>query len=282
MPFLTLLVLGLGWGLTVPLGKIAVSQGYRATGVVFWQFALGALALALINARRGKPLPWDRRAVGFYLVIALVGTALPNTASYTAAVHLPGGIMAIVIAMAPLLAFPVALWWGQDRFSALRLLGLCMGLAAMVLIAALIAPAFYAIEGCYVAARMPAHLDAVQVLLGASILGMGITLPLVLVTGTWISPLPPWGVPDLAILLSGVLYSLVYAGYVWLVGHAGAVFAAQSSYLVTGFGVLWSGWLLNESYSAGVWAAFALMMAGLFLVQPRRKLGLAVLPASGQ
>ena len=68
---------------------------------------------------------------------------------------------------------------------------------------------------------------------------------------------------------AALIHALVYAGYVWLVGRAGAVFAAQVAYLVTGFGVLWAMLLLGERYSRWVWAALALMLAGLALVQPR-------------
>ena len=58
----------------------------------------------------------------------------------------------------------------------------------------------------------------------------------------------------------------------WLVGRAGAVFGGQVAYLVTGFGVVWSMLLLGERYSGWVWAALALMLAGLALVQPRTRL----------
>ena len=44
--------------------------------------------------------------------------------------------------------------------------------------------------------------------------------------------------------------------------------ASQIAYLVTGFGVLWSMVLLGERYSLWVWAAFALMLLGVALVQP--------------
>ena len=50
---------------------------------------------------------------------------------------------------------------------------------------------------------------------------------------------------------------------------AGAVFAAQVSYLVTGTGLLWSMAILGERYSLWVWGALAVVFAGLFLVQPR-------------
>jgi drug/metabolite transporter (DMT)-like permease len=100
------------------------------------------------------------------------------------------------------------------------------------------------VEGNFVARFGTAGLDPVQVLLGASSWGRSWPLPLALMTGQWISPLPPWGAPDLAIVGSSVAHALAYAGYVWMVGRAGAVFAAQVSYLVTAFGIFWA-WLIS-------------------------------------
>lgn len=62
----------------------------------------------------------------------------------------------------------------------------------------------------------------------------------------------------------------VYTGYVGLVGWAGPVFAAQISYLLTDFGVLWACVILSESRPLGVWYALDMMMLGMYLVQPRK------------
>ena len=134
---------------------------------------------------------------------------------------------------------------------------------------ALIAPLFYALEGNVVAKWGTVGLDPIQVLLGGSLVGLVIVLPVALVTGqAFLPPLKP-GAPDLAILLSSVIHALAYAGYVGMVGRAGPVFTMQVSYLVTGFGVVWAMLLLGESYSGWIWAALGCMFAGLFLVQPR-------------
>ncbi|MCU4653125.1 DMT family transporter [Roseibacterium sp. SDUM158016] len=281
-----LLAIGAAWGITQPFAKIAVSEGYRHFGIIFWQFLLGAALLAAINRVRGRGLPLGRVQVALYATIALIGTLLPNSASYTAAIHLPSGILSIVLSLVPMLSFPIALALGMDRFSALRFAGLLLGFAAILMIAlpetslpdpamvwwlplALVAPAFYAVEGNFVARFGTAGLDPVQLLLGASVIGAAMALPLALMTGQWISPLPPWGAPDFAILGSSAAHALAYSGYVWMVGRAGAVFAAQVSYLVTAFGILWAWIIFGETYSGWVWAAIALMFAGLFLVQPR-------------
>ncbi|PWK60962.1 DMT family transporter [Roseicyclus mahoneyensis] len=286
--YVAILVLcGAAWGLGQPFAKIAVSEGYRHFGIIFWQFAIGAALLGAINLARGGRLPTASHHLAFYTIIALIGTLLPNSASYTAAIHLPSGILSIVLSLIPMLAFPIALAWGMDRFSAARLTGLVLGLCAILLIAApqsslpdramvwwlplaLIAPLFYAVEGNFVARYGTGGLDALQVLLGASLVGMVFAGPLALMTGQFISPLPPWGLPDLAIVASSITHALAYTAYVWLVTRAGSVFAAQVSYLVTGFGILWAKLILGETYSPWVWAAALLMMAGLVLVQPRK------------
>jgi drug/metabolite transporter (DMT)-like permease len=278
--------MGAAWGITQPLSKIAVSEGYRDIGIIFWQFAIGAVVLCALLLARRKPLPLGAVHLRFYLLIALIGTILPNWASFTAAVHLPSGILSIVLATVPMMALPIAVGLGMDRFSPARIAGLTVGLLAIILIAApdsslpdagmaiwlpiaLIAPFLYACEG-NVVGRWGTHgLDAMQVLAGASLLGVLISAPLALLTGEWIDPRGPWGAPDWAILGASLAHVMAYVTYVWLVGAAGAVFTAQVGYLVTGFGILWAKLILAESYSPWVWGALSLMMVGLFLVTPR-------------
>lgn len=286
-----LVLMGAAWGLTQPLTKIAVTAGHAPLGLVFWQLAIAALVLGGITVLRGRSLPLKPRYLMIYAVIVATGTILPNSASYRAALHLPSGVMSIVISLVPILSFPIAIAMATDRFSGLRLLGLLLGLGAILLIAlpetslpdpamvawlplALVAPAFYAFEGNYVARYGTEDLDPVQVLAGASILGVMVMLPVVLATGTFVDPRLPWDQAEGAILGIGLSHALAYTGYVWIVGRAGAVFAAQVAYLVTGFGVLWASLILAETYSSWVWAALALMFAGLFLVQPRVQKGL--------
>ncbi|NCO85607.1 MAG: DMT family transporter [Rhodobacterales bacterium] len=283
---LALIAMGAGWGLTQPLVKIAVRDGYGAFGLVFWQLVIGAVVLTAVNIARGRGLPLHRGALAVYVFVALAGTVIPNSTSYTAAFHLPAGVMAIIVATVPMFALPIALGLGTDGFSWRRLAGLALGLSGVALIAlpesslpdramvvflplALIAPFCYAVESNVVGRWGTAGVDAVQVLQGASIIGAVIIAPVAVLSGQFIDPRPPYGTPDLALMASASIHAIVYATYVWMVGRAGAVFTTQVSYLVTGFGVLWAMALLGERYSMYIWAALALMALGLTLVQPR-------------
>ena len=229
--------------------------------------AVGGATLA-----RGKRVAMGAAQLRLYLLIALIGTIIPNSASYAAAVELPGGVLAILLSTVPLFAFPIAIALGNDRFDWLRALGLLFGLGCVLLIMgpeaslpdpamaafiplALIGAFFYGLEGNIVARWGMAGLDPVQMLAGAGLVGAPIALVLALVTEQWIDPRGPWATPDYALIAISVIHAGVYAGYFWLVGQAGPVFAAQVAYLVTGFGVAWSIVLLQESYSPYVWAS---------------------------
>lgn len=277
--------IGVGWGSTQPLGKIATETGHGPFGLIFWQLVVMVAVLGAIALVRRKGMALTVPALRFYVIIAVLGTLIPNGTFYVSVAHLPAGIMSIIIATVPILAFPMALALGMDRFSALRLAGLALGLLGVALLAvpgaalpqaamvaflpvALIGPLFYAIEATFVAYRGTQGMDALQAMLGASLTGLILCVPVMLATGQGYSPLP-LGRDDAALVLSSALHALLYATYVWLAATAGSVFASQSSYLVTGAGMIWAMLLLGERPSATVWLALAVMLAGVALVQPR-------------
>jgi drug/metabolite transporter (DMT)-like permease len=288
-----LLILGIGWGTTQPLGKIATTTGHGPFGLIFWQLVVCVLVLGALSLSRGKGLVFSRRSMEFYIAVAILGTLVPNATFYLSAARLPAGIMSIIISAVPLLAFPLALVLRMERFAPLRLVGLMLGLAAVALIAApgavlpdpamiaflpvaLVGPMFYAMEGIYVARRGMGGMDAVQAMFGASVMALILCLPITLALGQWFNPFDGFGRPEAALAASSVIHALMYAGYVWLASRAGAVFAAQCSYIVTGAGVLWAMALLGERFSPFIWVSLVLLLCGVALVAPREKARTAI------
>ena len=280
--------MGAGWGLTIPLSKIAVSGGYQHFGLIFWQLAICSVMLGLVLAARGRWPKVTPATFRLFLIIALVGTILPNSASYIAAFHLSGGVLSILMSTVPMFAFPVALIMGNENFQRRRALGLILGLAGVLVLIGpevslpgatgigfvflgLVASFFYGFEGNYVAKYGTQGLDPVETLFGACVLGTALVLPLAILSGQWIDPRPPWFAPDFALIFSSILHVIVYTGYVWLVGRTGSVFASQVSYTVTLFAVFWSITLLGERPSIWFWGALLIMLLGMFMVAPRRQ-----------
>ena len=283
-----LALIGIGWGSTQPLGKIAASTGHPPFGLIFWQLVVCVLVLGALTLARGKRLPLHRKALEFYVVVAFLGTLIPNYTFYVSVARLPSGIMSIIIATIPLMAFPIAMALGLDRFSLRRMIGILLGLSGVLLIVlpqtslpdramvaflpiAMIGPFFYALENTYVAARGTQGMDAIQAMFGASIAGLVFCAPVMLAMGHWFPmPLKP-GLAEWALIASSALHALLYASFVWLAARAGSVFASQSAYVTTASGIVWALVLLGERFSPWVWAAAAVMLCGLALVAPRER-----------
>jgi len=284
--YAALLLFGTAWGLTIPLIKFAVSTGYSELGLVFWQLIFSLLSLLCVAVFQGKFPKLTKDHLIVFSGIAFLGTLIPATITYAVVAHIPGGIYAITISLVPMFAMPVAIVIGLEQFQWRRFIGVGLGMLAIVLlvgpstslpdpskaifvIIACLAPLCYGLEDNFVGKFTLRGLTPVQALVGASLLGAVIVGPLAVVSGQWVSLNHTWGLADWSLLGLGLLHGLAYTGYVWLVGRAGPVFAAQVAYLVTGTGVLWSMLLLGETYAPWIWGALVLMLIGIFMVHPR-------------
>ncbi len=76
--------------------------------------------------------------------------------------------------------------------------------------------------------------------------------------------------PEQAIIVISALHMGAYFGFVWLIVQAGPVFASQVGYVITVSGVILGMIVYAERHSPWIWAALALMFAGLALVKPKR------------
>lgn len=285
-PVAALIAVGAAWGLSVPLTRIATATGHAPLGLIVWQQVIMAGCLLAAQRLLRLPLPRSRRWLGLFGAVALFGTILPGYFSFLTAPHLPAGVRSILLASVPIFVLPMSLALGFERPDPRRALGIALGAGAIAVIALpgseasdaialgmillmLLAPLSYAAETIYLAWRGAGGLHPVQVLLGASILGIAIAWPLAVATGQTVDLARRWGPAEAAVLASGLLNAVAYVGYVWLIGRAGSVFASQIAYLVTGFGVAWSWALLGERYGVWVWAGFLLMLAAVALIRPQ-------------
>ena len=284
-----LVTIGVAWGLTGPLSKLAVSTGNQPVGISFWTAAIAAMILSIVMLVTGRRPPLRRRHVIFYVVCGLLGTALPNALSYTAYQHLSVGVIVLVISLVPMATLAIALPLGFERPEPRRLAGIGLGAIAVLLITLpeaslpepgqaawvalpVIVSLSYAAENIYIAAARPADCDSLSILCGLSWGAVLLLTPVMLATGTWFD-LTRFGPPEQAVLVISCLHICAYFGFIWLIGQAGPVFAAQVAYVVTGSGVLLGIAIYGERHSPWVWAALGVMFAGMALVKPREREG---------
>ena len=273
--------------MTMPLIKIAIEAGHHPLGLITWQMFFAAVMLGVFLLIKKQRVALSAVALKYYVLIAFIGTLIPNTFSLFATDHLPAGIMAIIIATVPMMSLAVALIARIEAFSWMRTVGVILGVFALLLIAlpdaslpdpskapwllvALIAPLCYAIEGNFVAARAPIKLSPLVTLFGASAIGTLLITPLVWFGDMTVSFTGTWDISHWAILGSAMGHVAAYSGYLWLLGRAGAVFTSQIGYVVTLSGVIGAIVMLGESYGLSVWLAVAMMLFGVALVRPKK------------
>lgn len=277
---------GLLWGMTYPLSKVIVDAGHHPIGINFLGTFVGAVivTIALVVTRRRLPL--QRRHLIFYAICGITGTALPHSIGYYGYQVLQVGIMAIVNAIVPITTFLAALLLRIEKPEPLRLLGLSMGLGAVAVLTVpetslpsremaiwialpVIVCLSYTVENIYIAQSQPENLDAMQTMAGLFWAGTLWLLPVTAATNTWM-PAGRFDGAELALLASTLGHLCAYGGFVWLIGRAGPVFAAQVAYVVTLTGVFLGILVFDETHSTWVWLAMAMVFGGLALVQPRR------------
>ncbi len=94
---------------------------------------------------------------------------------------------------------------------------------------------------------------------------------MVAATDSFVALAWPWGAVEWAIVGRGAVSAVALGLYIFLINHAGPVFASQVAYLVTLFGVIWGMLIFDERHSLWVWLSLIMMMAGLALVTPRKR-----------
>ncbi len=284
--WLVLFVIGVAWGATGPLSKLAVSTGNHPVGVAFWGTVIGASVLTVGLLLSGKRLPLGRRNLVFFLICGFLGTALPNSLSYMAYEHLPVGVMAICIALGPMVTLLIALPLGIEQPDHRRLIGLGLGAVAVLLIVLpesglpepdqaawvalpVIVSLAYATENVYIATARPPGLDTLTIMCGLTWGALILLTPVLVASDAWFD-ITRLGPPEQAIIANSALHIGAYFCFIWLIGQAGPVFASQVGYVVTSSGVILGIIIYGERHSSWVWLALVLMFAGLILVNPKR------------
>lgn len=287
-PLSMLLLLGAAWGLSFSLAKITTSAGLHPFGLLMWQ-AGGAAAITFSFCLARRKL-WQFRWANlrYYAFCGINGIILPSGAIYWAAPHIPVGVMVILIATSTMMTYTLALFIRLERVSWPRVIGIVLGFVAVLLIlgprtslpepgmagwalVGMIAPLCYAINPLFIDRFRPPHTDSHVLALGMALSAFVIIAPVALLGGMGHMPGPPWDRVDLSVfaipLITGGAMLIVFE----LIRVSGPVYFSMVGYLVTVGGVLWGWWLFDERLGPFIWLALAFMLAGLALVNLRRR-----------
>lgn len=283
-----LLLMGTVWGGAIALAKIATNHGGHPVGLALWQTALGGSLLLCLSLIRRRPPPRAAPVLRFNFVCGCVGVALPAIALFSSARHLSAGVVAIAFASMPMLTYGLAALFKADRADLLRVLGVTVGLGAIVLLVlpetalpvpglapwvllALGASILMSAENLYIALRRPPGLDSIPLSCGRQLAAVVLLAPLAFTLDVTVPLFTAWGPVQWAASGMAVASATAYTLFLHVIRTAGPVFASQTAYVITLAGVFWGMALLGERHSLYVWAALALMLLGLALVRPRER-----------
>lgn len=285
--WLILLFMGVAWGLSFSLAKMAVEGGGHPLGITLWQALLGAIFLGAVTLARGRGVSFKGNLPLLYLICALLGTVVPGVIFYAAARHVPAGVLSISVTLVPILTVFLAVVLRVERLALSRMAGLLCGTVAVILLVvpeqslpnaaavpwvllACLASACYAAENLVIALRMPESANPFMVACGMHLVASVILVPVVLATDSFVALAWPWDEVAWAIIGLSVVNATAYSLFIYLVHRAGPVFASQVAYVVTLSGVLWGMAIFGEVHSAWVWLSLVVMLVGLAMVTPKK------------
>ena len=287
MNFLILIILGLGWGLSFTLGKIAITAGGTPIGLTFWQSLFsGLILLAYVFFRHGKIFIPKIMFLPI-VIITFLSVVIPNIIFYACVEHLDAGVLSISVSVIPLFTYLIALGLRMDKFKVRRVIGLITGFCALLILIlpenslpdkrdipwvllALNCALCYALENIYIDRLALQNFGPIRLVCAVSLVSAIITFLLSLVMDQFFILQPTNLYLFISTLGLGFISATAYSIFIYLIGRAGSVFSSQVGYLVTFFGVVWGIIILGESHSVFVWISLAMIMMGIFLVQPKQ------------
>jgi len=280
-----LLLLSFIWGWSFLFIKVAVA-GLTPATVAALRVGLGAAVLLGFVRARGLPLPRAQEWWRHFVVVALVGSALPFTLLAWGEQHISSALAAVLNASTPLFAALFARLLLGDRLRRGQVAGLLLGFAGVAIavglavedltgaalggeLAAVGAGAGYGLAFAYTRRHLttlPAVVAAAAQLATATLL----LAPLAIVTsvrqGFHPTPTRVAAVLLLGVMGTGVAYVLSYG----LIADVGPTRAALVTYVIPIVAVTVGVLFLDESFSFRLLVGGGLTISGIALLNRTR------------
>lgn len=132
--YVLLLFMGIAWGLTISLSKMAAVSGGHPVALGLWQVCVSGSLLFTIGLFKFKPSVPRRSVLTFSMFCGISGVAFPAMILFWCSIYLPAGIVAIAFASMPLFTYLLSVVFRVEQGSAIRFSGVVVGLLAMSLL----------------------------------------------------------------------------------------------------------------------------------------------------
>lgn len=272
-----LLLLAAIWGSSFLFMRLAVND-FGPIAFIEMRIGISAVFLLVLSAAIGK-LEAVKAHWKPISICGILNVALPFFCFAYAAQTLPAGTLAVINAMVPLFGALIARVWLQERLTWMRVLGLAIGFAGIIVLvykdlsfgaagsgwavlAAIGAPFFYGVAACYTSKYLRG-VDPIACATGSVTASAIVVLPLAI----WTWPTTPvsgvaWtSAVFLAIACTGIAYIIFYR----LIARVGASKAITVTFLVPVFGIFWGVAILSEALPIQVILGASIVLFGTLL-----------------
>lgn len=270
------------WGLPYLLILVAVRDLSPAV-LVLARTAIAALLLLPLAAARGELRPLKGHWVPL-LAFAAIEIAIPWVLLGTAEQQITSSLAALMIASVPLVGAVIARTTGdRERLGLPNLLGLVVGLVGVAAIVGLnlegagvlplsevaLVAVCYAV-GPVILQRYLAGLPALGVISASLAVTALVYVPIVLFSLP--SEMPPWSAIGSVLALAVVCTAIAFVLFFALIAEVGPVRATVITYVNPAVAALLGVAILDEHFTAGMAAGFALVLVGSALAtRPRMR-----------
>ena len=278
-----LITLGMIWGTGYSIARFAMTNGVPPLGYSFWQSLGPACIIGCLAYVKHRRLHFSMMRARYFLICGLTGIVIPNTSMYFAAPHLPAGILALIVNTVPVVAYPLALLAGLEKFNWQRMLGIGLAFLGLMLIivpkaslpapemtpwviSTLITPISFAVCSIYIARYRPIDSNALSLSAGMLWFSSLLLIPSVLYTHSFYLPHWPLLLPDKIILLEVILSSIGYVLFFQLIRLAGPVYYSLVDTVVVLTGIFWGYVIFNEHLNYWTMTAVVCIIFALLLV----------------
>ncbi|MCH8111749.1 MAG: DMT family transporter [Proteobacteria bacterium] len=262
--------------------KLVAEAGVPFIAYTFWQTLIAGVVLFTLSLITRNVPPTSFRHLRHYTIISALGVVLPVLVLTFVASKLPAGVVTLLITLTPAMTYVFALMFRLERFHWISMGGVGVGLAGVLLIALpdgslpqpedvvwvlllLVVPFMFATNNIIVTIMHPPRTTSLMLATGLVLTAAAITFPIMLISegfygfwqatrsGTW------------AVLWASSINVVTFLCFFEIIRRTSPVFFAQYNYVIVISGVLWSIALFDENLSAWIWAALAVMIAGMLL-----------------
>ena len=283
LALLLLLNNGILFGLFFSINRVAMTEGVPLGAYITWQGLGSGLILLAFGAIFGRFPRLTGAHIKSYFAVGIPGFIVSSGVVTFIAPKLPAGIVAIINSLTPIVTYAVVLVIRLERFHGVRMFGLLLGFAGVLLLllpesslpgramaiwvlVALISPLALALSTVWMQTLRPAGSSSAGMGAGVTLAAGLIALPIMLAMGDWWFFDGPWGAGHWAmigaIVVSAILWGIAFE-IVLLVGPLLFTFVDYIS-MLTGIG--WGILIFGEAHSGWVWGTVGLMLIAIYLV----------------